>query len=125
MPKRELEPSINVFGEALEACSKAPPTGFWRDGCCNTGPSDRGRHVVCAVMTDEFLRFSTSRGNDLTTPRPEYGFPGLEPGDHWCLCAARWQEALEAGKAPPVVLNATHHATLAVCRLADLRKHED
>ncbi len=125
MPKRELEPSINVFGEALEPCSKAPPTGFWRDGCCNTGPSDRGRHVVCAVMTDAFLRFSARQGNDLTTPRPEYGFSGLKPGDRWCLCAARWREALEAGKAPPVVLNATHHAALAVCRLADLRKHED
>ena len=114
---------LNVLGGRLQECSAAPVTGFWRDGCCNTGPQDVGRHTVCAVMTVAFLAFSRSRGNDLSTPAPEAGFPGLKPGDRWCLCAARWAEALEAGIAPPVMLDATHAATLRVVGLADLRRH--
>ncbi|MEM7613635.1 MAG: DUF2237 domain-containing protein [Pseudomonadota bacterium] len=115
--------SINVLGGQLEPCSTTPMTGFWRDGCCNTGPADRGQHTVCAVMTEGFLSFSKERGNDLSTPRPEFGFAGLKPGDKWCLCAARWAEALEAGMAPPVALTATHAATLKVVSLADLKDH--
>jgi hypothetical protein len=106
------EPRTNVLGEPLSDCSHAPLTGFWRDGCCHTGPEDRGVHTVCAVVTAEFLAFSASRGNDLVTPRPEFGFPGLVPGDRWCLCAARWAEAHAAGVAPRVVLAATHVRTL-------------
>jgi len=98
-------------------------TGFWRDGCCNTGPQDRGRHVVCAVVTREFLEYSRALGNDLMTPAPAYGFPGLKPGDGWCLCAARWKEALDAGVAPPVRLAATHEAALRVVELSDLLAH--
>jgi uncharacterized protein (DUF2237 family) len=113
----------NVLGGPLKACSHDPLTGWLRDGCCNTDAQDLGLHTVCAVMTAEFLAFSTSRGNDLSTPRPEFGFPGLKPGDRWCLCAARWQEALEAGCAPRVVLAATHVNTLAVCSLLDLKAH--
>jgi hypothetical protein len=113
----------NVLGGPLAACSTAPLTGFYRTGCCDTGPDDRGVHVVCAEVTAEFLAFSRSRGNDLVTPRPEYGFPGLRPGDRWCLCADRWQEALEAGVAPPVLLAATHEAALSVVRRADLLRH--
>ena len=116
----EKEPSRNVFGEPLEPCSLAPMTGFYRDGCCETGPDDAGSHTVCAIMTEEFLRFSVSRGNDLVTPRPEYRFPGLKPGDRWCLCVARWEEARRAGIAPPVVLEATHEAALRVVELDDL-----
>ncbi|SET45163.1 hypothetical protein SAMN04487962_1104 [Marinobacter segnicrescens] len=115
--------SINVLGEPLEDCGTDPVTGFFRDGCCNTGPEDFGSHTVCAVVTDEFLAFSRSRGNDLSTPRPEFGFPGLRPGDGWCLCAARWREALEAGCAPRVRLKATHRAALDICDLADLKRH--
>jgi uncharacterized protein (DUF2237 family) len=115
--------SKNVLGEPLEACSRAPLTGFFRDGCCNTGPEDRGSHTVCAVVTADFLAFSKSRGNDLSTPLPDYGFPGLQPGDRWCLCAPRWQEAFEAGKAPRVALKATHEGALAHCGLADLKAH--
>ena len=115
--------SINVLGEPLEDCGTDPVTGFFRDGCCNTGPEDVGSHTVCAVVTDEFLEFSRSRGNDLSTPRPEFGFPGLRPGDGWCLCAARWREALEAGCAPRVRLKATHRAALDICDLADLKRH--
>ena len=100
-----------------------PPTGFFRDGCCATGPEDLGRHVVCAQVTAEFLAFSGSRGNDLVTPRPELGFPGLKPGDRWCLRAARWAEAWSAGVAPPVVLAATHEAALRVIELSDLKRH--
>lgn|SRR5690554_2428264 len=118
-----LEESINVFGEPLEDCSTDPVTGFFRDGCCNTGPEDLGSHTVCVVMTAEFLEFSRARGNDLSTPRPEFGFPGLRPGDGWCLCAARWQEALEAGSPPRVRLKATHRAALDICDLADLKRH--
>jgi hypothetical protein len=116
----EKEPSRNVFGEPLEPCSLTPLTGFYRDGCCETGPDDRGSHTVCAIMTDDFLRFSLSRGNDLVTPRPEYRFPGLKPGDRWCLCVARWEEARRAGVAPPVVLEATHEAALRVVELEEL-----
>jgi len=99
---------INVIGGDLESCSTDPMTGFFRDGCCNTSGEDRGMHTVCAVMTEDFLVYSRSMGNDLTTPRPEFDFPGLKPGDRWCLCLGRWLEALDAGLAPPVVLAATH-----------------
>lgn len=116
----EKEPSRNVFGELLEPCSLDPLTGFYRDGCCETGPDDRGSHTVCAIMTEEFLRFSVRRGNDLVTPRPEFRFPGLKPGDRWCLCVSRWEEARRAGVAPPVVLEATHEAALRVVELEDL-----
>jgi uncharacterized protein (DUF2237 family) len=113
----------NVFGEPIEVCSLKPRTGFYRTGCCETGPEDVGVHSVCVEVTAAFLAFSKSRGNDLSTPRPEFGFPGLNPGDRWCLCAARWQEALEAGAAPRVVLSATHEATLEIVRLADLKRY--
>ena len=116
-------PSINVLGGVLMPCSTDPVTGFFRDGCCNTGPEDRGLHTVCVVLTAEFLAFSKSAGNDLSTPMPQYGFAGLKPGQRWCLCAARWQEAFEAGAAPQVVLEATHAVTLQVVSLADLKKH--
>src|SRR5919206_5196342 len=116
-------PALNVLGGRLLPCSVAPLTGFLRDGCCNTGPEDVGLHVVCAEMTAEFLAFSRDRGNDLLTPVPEYGFPGLKPGDCWCLCAARWEEALQAGAAPRVVLTATHEAALDIVSLQDLKKH--
>jgi uncharacterized protein (DUF2237 family) len=117
------EPARNVLGSALLPCSVAPLTGFLRDGCCNTGPQDLGLHVVCAEMTAGFLAFSQRRGNDLSTPRPEYGFAGLQPGDRWCLCAARWEEARQAGQAPPVLLEATHEAALTVVRIEHLRAH--
>jgi uncharacterized protein (DUF2237 family) len=116
-------PARNVLGGALLPCSVAPVTGFFRDGCCNTGPQDRGLHVVCAEMTAAFLAFSGARGNDLSTPRPEFGFAGLRPGDRWCLCAARWEEARRAGRAPPVLLEATHEAALAVVDLDELKAH--
>jgi uncharacterized protein len=112
----------NVLGEPLEFCSLSPMTGFYRDGCCNTGREDVGSHTVCVVMTATFLDFSKSRGNDLSTPMPDYGFRGLKPGDRWCLCAPRWQEAFEADQAPRVVLRATHEAALAYCSLADLKR---
>jgi uncharacterized protein (DUF2237 family) len=111
----------NVLGGQLEPCSTDPMTGFYRDGCCNTGVDDLGVHTVCARVTAAFLEFSRSRGNDLSTPGP--GFPGLRPGDRWCLCAPRWQEALEEGMAPEVVLEATHAATLEWVSLEDLRRH--
>jgi uncharacterized protein (DUF2237 family) len=114
--------SRNVFGEPLEACSISPMTGFYRDGCCNTGVDDIGSHTVCIVATAEFLDFSKSRGNDLSTALPKHGFAGLKPGDRWCLCAPRWQEAFEAGQAPRVVLRATHEAALSYCSLADLKR---
>lgn len=113
----------NVLGGPLLPCSVAPLTGFFRDGCCNTGPEDLGLHVVCVEVSAEFLAFSRSAGNDLSTPIPEYGFPGLKPGDRWCLCAARWEEARRAGMAPPVLLEATHVAALEVCSLDDLKAH--
>lgn len=122
--RREERPqALNVLGGVLLPCSVLPLTGFFRDGCCNTGPADLGLHVVCAVMTAEFLAFSKSLGNDLSTAVPAYGFPGLKPGDRWCLCAARWEQARQAGRAPRVLLEATHVAALEVCRLADLRAH--
>ncbi|MGC8120362.1 DUF2237 family protein [Marinobacter sp. VGCF2001] len=113
--------SVNVLGEPLETCGTDPETGFYRDGCCNTGPDDLGSHTVCALVTEAFLAFSKSRGNDLSTPRPEFGFPGLRPGDSWCLCAGRWQEAFEADCAPRVKLRATHQKALEACRLEDLK----
>ncbi|MDX2176074.1 MAG: DUF2237 domain-containing protein [Candidatus Sumerlaeia bacterium] len=113
----------NVLGTQLQQCSAEPLTGFFRDGCCHTGPEDRGIHTVCAVMTDEFLAFSKAAGNDLSTPHPEWSFPGLKAGDRWCLCAMRWVEAFEAGMAPRVVLEATHAATLEFVSLADLKRH--
>jgi hypothetical protein len=113
----------NVLGGELATCSTAPLTGFYRNGCCDTGPQDRGSHVVCAQVTAELLAFSRARGNDLITPRPEYDFPGLKPGDRWCLCATRWREALEAGVAPPVVLAATHEAALRFVTLEELRRY--
>jgi uncharacterized protein len=116
-------PSRNVLGGVLETCSIQPMTGFFRNGCCDTGPEDIGSHTVCAVMTAEFLAFSKSRGNDLSTPRPEFGFPGLQPGDRWCLCAPRWQEALEANSAPRVVLRATEQGALESCALEDLKRY--
>jgi uncharacterized protein len=112
----------NVLGGTLENCSISPMTGFFRDGCCNTSPQDVGSHTVCVVMTDGFLRFSKAQGNDLSTPMPEYGFPGLREGDRWCLCAPRWQDAFEAGQAPRVVLRATHEGALGYCALADLKR---
>jgi uncharacterized protein len=112
----------NVLGERIEICSIDPMTGFFRDGCCNTSREDAGSHTVCVVMTAEFLAFSKSAGNDLSTPMPQFGFRGLKPGDRWCLCAPRWQEALEAGQAPRVVLRATHEGALAYCSLADLKR---
>jgi len=114
--------SLNVFGTELIPCSTQPMTGFYRDGCCNTDEDDVGVHTVCAIMTAEFLAFSRERGNDLSTPRPEFGFPGLHPGDRWCLCASRWREAWEAGAAPQVILEATHEATLSFIGLHELVK---
>ncbi|MDJ0849957.1 MAG: DUF2237 domain-containing protein [Myxococcota bacterium] len=113
----------NVLGGPLAVCSEDPLTGFTRSGCCETGPQDLGSHTVCAQVTEEFLRFTASRGNDLSTPVPQAGFPGLQPGDRWCLCASRWREALEAGVAPPVLLASTHEAALAVVPLDSLRLH--
>ncbi len=118
-----MDEAKNVFGEPLAPCSVDPLTGFYRDGCCNTGYEDTGIHVVCVQVTREFLEFSRRRGNDLSTPAPEHGFPGLRPGDRWCLCAGRWREALEAGVAPPVILAATHEETLAIVPLSDLNRH--
>ena len=114
-------PSLNVLGGPLEACSTDPVTGFFRDGCCNTGPMDRGLHTVCATMTAEFLALSKYLGNDLSTPRPEYGFAGLKPGDQWCLCANRFLQAHEEGAAPRIRLAATHEATLSVVPLEVLK----
>ncbi len=113
----------NVLGGPLIPCSMEPLTGFYRTGCCDTGVGDIGVHVVCAQVTAEFLAFSKERGNDLTTPVPYFAFPGLKPGDRWCLCAARWQEAFEAGVAPPVILEATHISALEFVNLDDLRAH--
>ena len=120
--RREAQ-GLNVYGRPLEPCSLDPLTGFYRDGCCNTDYDDTGIHTVCIRATREFLAFSKQRGNDLTTPMPEFGFPGLNPGDQWCLCAGRWKEALDAGMAPPVVLAATHEETLAIVPLAELKRY--
>jgi uncharacterized protein len=116
-----MEPSVNVLGGRLELCSQAPRTGYFRNGCCDTGPEDRGLHTVCVVTTAEFLALSKYLGNDLSTPRPEYGFAGLKPGDRWCLCAARFLQAHEEGAAPQVNLAATHRRTLDVVPLEVLR----
>lgn len=116
--------ATNVLGGPLAICSADPLTGWARDGCCNTDGNDHGRHVVCAVVTKEFLAFSKSAGNDLSTPRPEYGFPGLVPGNRWCLCAARWEEARLAGFAPEVVLAATHAKALETTALGHLQAHD-
>jgi uncharacterized protein (DUF2237 family) len=113
----------NVFGEPIEVCSLNPRTGFYRSGCCDTGAEDVGVHTVCVEVTAEFLAFSKASGNDLSSPRPEFGFPGLEPGDRWCLCAARWREAFRADAAPRVVLAATHEKTLELVQLADLKRY--
>jgi uncharacterized protein (DUF2237 family) len=113
----------NILGLPIVPCSLKPRTGFFRTGCCETGPEDVGAHVVCAVMTEDFLAFSRDRGNDLSTPRPDFGFPGLRPGDRWCLCASRWKEALDAGVAPPIVLASTHHAALEHVSREDLLAH--
>ena len=117
------EPDQNVVGGMLLTCSHDPLTGFYRDGCCGTGLEDEGSHTVCAVMTREFLEFSMLAGNDLSTPRPEWGFPGLSPGDRWCVCAERWLEAFRAGYAPPVVLAATHTRVLDVVPIGTLMAH--
>lgn len=117
------EHALNVLGQALVPCSYDPLTGFFRDGCCNTREDDTGSHVVCARVTAEFLAFSGTRGNDLSTPRPEYRFAGLRPGDRWCLCVLRWKEALDAGVAPPVVLDSTHQRALDVVTLEQLQAH--
>ncbi len=114
---------LNVLGEPLANGSSAPLTGFYRDGCCRTGPDDLGSHVVCIQATAEFLEFSKSCGNDLSTPVDDFGFPGLKPGDRWCLCALRWKEALEAGHAPRVVLTSTHEAVLNYVNLSDLKPY--
>lgn len=114
----------NVLGTTLQECSTNPLTGFTRSGCCETGPADTGSHTVCCQMTEEFLVFSISRGNDLSTPRPEYNFDGLVAGDRWCVCAARWLEASEAGFAPPVILESSHEKSLTIVDLADLKYHE-
>ena len=113
----------NVFGEQLEVCCTSPMTGFYRNGACETGPMDIGTHVVCAEVTEEFLEFTRSRGNDLSTPSPHHGFPGLKPGDKWCLCVSRWKEALGAGIAPPVALSATNESALKHVSIEDLKKH--
>ncbi|MFN7873746.1 MAG: DUF2237 family protein [Pirellula sp.] len=113
----------NVLGQPLQSCSVDPMTGFFRDGCCRSGAEDIGLHLVCSVMTDEFLAFSKSRGNDLTTPVPQFRFPGLKAGDRWCLCVLRWKEAFEAGLAPKIVLESTHISTLEFVDLEDLQRH--
>ncbi len=113
----------NVLNEPLIPCSVRPRTGFFRNGCCETGPDDRGLHILCAEMTETFLAFTRARGNDLSTPIPEYGFPGLRPGDRWCLCVTRWKEALDAECAPPVLLEASHLSTLEFVTLDELKRH--
>ena len=118
-----MDAKLNVLGEELASCSENPLTGYYRDGCCNTEPADVGSHTVCIRATAKFLEFSRAAGNDLTTPHVELGFPGLRPGDQWCLCAARWQEALDAGASPLVVLQATHAACLRIVKLADLKRY--
>lgn len=115
-----MQASVNVLGQSLQSCSLRPLTGFFRDGCCNTGTEDAGRHTVCVQVTRAFLDFSATRGNDLVTPRPEYGFTGLQPGDYWCLCAGRWVEALLEGQAPPIRLAATHEDVLELVSLETL-----
>ena len=120
---QNADTQLNVLGEPLQSCCSDPMTGFYRSGSCETGPQDFGAHVVCAEVSADFLAFSKSRGNDLSTPQPDFGFPGLKPGDRWCLCAARWVEALEAGKAPPVKLTATHKRVLDFISFEVLKQH--
>ncbi len=120
---QDADAQLNVLGEPLESCCIDPMTGFYRSGSCETGPQDHGAHVVCAEVSAEFLAFSKSRGNDLSTPQPDFGFPGLKPGDRWCLCAARWVEALEAGMAPPIKLTATHKRVLDFISFEVLKQH--
>ena len=117
-----MDSSLNVFGETLESCSEDPVTGFFRDGCCNTSEQDVGSHTVCVQVTQEFLEFSRFRGNDLSTPQPDFGFPGLQPGDRWCLCAERWREAHAAGMAPRVYLRSTHERALEIVPLSVIRE---
>lgn len=117
-----MPPAKNVLGGPLETCSNKPLTGFYRDGCCNTGAEDLGVHTVCAVMTEDFLKLTLEQGNDLITPVPQFGFPSLRIGDRWCVCAERWAEALEFGVAPPIVLEATHEATLNYVALEKLKR---
>ena len=119
----EQDRGKNVLGQPLATCGCEPMTGFYRDGCCNTGPDDLGVHTVCAVVTAEFLATSKRLGNDLSTPMPQYGFPGLKPGDHWCVCAGRWKQALDAGAPCPVILEATHENTLRVVSFETLIQH--
>jgi uncharacterized protein (DUF2237 family) len=126
MQERRQEPMSaqrNVYGEPLKSCSDRPLTGFFRTGCCHTGPEDVGQHTVCIEVTVEFLAFSKARGNDLSTPQPDFDFPGLKPGDRGCLCAARWREAREAGSPPRVILEATHEDTLEIVELKDLKRY--
>lgn len=118
-----MEDARNVLGGPLKPCSRNPVTGFFRDGLCRTCAEDVGSHTVCVEMTTGFLKFSVERGNDLSTPRPEFGFPGLEPGDRWCVCAARWREAWDAGVAPPVNLAATHERALEIIPFEALQEH--
>lgn len=120
-----MEPSINVLGGELQPCSTTPRTGFYRNGCCDTGPEDRGSHTVCVILTDEFLAMSRYLGNDLTTPRPEFGFPGLKAGDQWCLCAARFLQATQEFAAPRVVLESTHRRALDIVPLELLKRHAE
>ena len=119
-----MEKQKNVRDSELQDCGISPMTGFYRDGCCNTGPGDVGTHTVCAIMTDEFLEYSKSKGNDLITPRPEFDFPGLKAGDAWCLCALRWEEARQAGCAPRVKLTSTNIKTLEMVEFEDLKAHQ-
>jgi uncharacterized protein (DUF2237 family) len=118
-----MDPSLNVLGSKLAPCSTQPLTGYFRDGCCNTGPEDQGRHTVCVIVTAEFLALSKYLGNDLSTPRPEYRFAGLKPGDRWCLCAARFMQAAQEFAAPQVVLEATHARTLEIVPIELLQRH--
>jgi len=121
--KEDQTSQRNVLGGPLVPCGLDPMTGFWRDGCCRSGREDVGMHLVCAVMDAQFLQFSSAAGNDLSTPRPEFGFAGLKPGDTWCLCAPRWKEAYEVGMAPRVILERTHEDALRVVELGDLLAH--
>jgi len=118
-----VDEAKNILGGELQSCCASPMTGFYRDGHCNTGPEDLGAHVICAEVTEEFLEFSRATGNDLSSPVPQMSFPGLVPGDRWCICAARWGEAVEAGVAPPVVLAASHERALEIISLDDLKRH--
>ena len=123
METQQMDQSVNVFGEQLESCNENPMTGFFRDGCCNTSDQDTGSHTVCVEDSQEFLEFSRLRGNDLSTPRPEFGFSGLRPGDRWCLCAARWLEAHQQGMAPRIYLTRTHQRALEIVPMELLREY--